>query len=181
VGVVEFEGVFVSAMKTRLTFPEEGSVVRFAADMDLIAPAEVVAWAYKVIESMPKPPLWVIELATEPFRYFNDLKTWLHDHTAPLEARPQCEIIVALHMLGRGSLQVTLSRLFRVLLLDLTDARSEQRDEALIDALITWDYLNEIPVELEERFATIFESYPIDAAVLDFLRAQFALANPAHA
>lgn len=157
-----------------MTFTEEATIVCFAVETKLVTPSEAIEWAYRVVEAMPKPPVWIIDLATEAFQYENDLTARLRENTASPGRRLQLQIIMAGQAVGRIALNEALSKLFRILVLDQDSASAEPEHNRLINALMNWDQLCAIEAasdDSEEEVRRIFREYLQDAdELMGFLR-----------
>ena len=77
-----------------MTLPEQTAVILYAGRKGFIQPPDARRWALSVIETMHEPPNWLIELATTPFRFMDDVFAMLQSHASKLGQREKLQIII---------------------------------------------------------------------------------------
>jgi hypothetical protein len=151
-----------------MTLQEETAIVAFAAESGFLPAGEIRDWAFGIIEKSPKPPLWVVELATLQSQKVEDLLAMFPPERKP-SAQVRLQIIISGYFAGRLSLLDTLAKTFCAAILD--EDAIKRGNEPLVDALIWWDQqdnLDEIGTALAARFHEIFQAYSQEAS--DVLR-----------
>ncbi len=142
----------------------EAAIVLFAARNSVMKPDAIREWALYVVEREPSPPIWLIELSTSPMRLADDTFAVLDAHAAKLSLRNKLQTIMHARVKNMLTLNQALATLFRVAVTD--ELAIGHEDEALVEALIDWDLLEDvdaIPQELSERLRDIFKQYLKDA------------------
>ncbi len=150
-----------------MTLPEQTAIMLQAGQWGFIQPPDVQQWAYSVIEATtPHPPLWIIELATTPIRFMDDIFATLKAHACPLSLRRRLQIVILRHTTDSRPLRDALPVLFRVAFLEEDDS-DQSGDGPILDALAEWDCQDDIavvPTQLASKFQSIFDEYLTDAS-----------------
>jgi hypothetical protein len=150
-----------------MTLPEQSAILLEAIKDELLQPEDVVRWADAVIVATEKPPQWVIELSTLHSPHLADFVSRLRQQaSAALTVHRQLQLIVLAYDAGLFSLPTTLSKLFRVAILDREEPALDALGQRLVDTLIEWDCQEDLDVieqPLQAKFTALFREYLTDA------------------
>lgn len=149
-----------------MTLPEQTALILYAGRKGFIQPPDARRWALSVIETMHEPPNWLIELATTPFRFMDDVFATLQSQAAKLGQRQKLQIIIIAFESGALSFAESLRQLFQAAFLDHDESSLPLEEDDLIAALADWNFLddlNAIPPALESRFRSVFARYLAEA------------------
>jgi hypothetical protein len=150
-----------------MTISQQAAVTLEAVEHELLRVDGIVRWADSVIGAEEKPDFWLIELSTLNPLHITDFVSLLRAHAAetlPLHWRVQ--IIVLAYKAGLLSVQSSLPKLFQVLIFETKGATKDPLDEQLRDALVDWDFQEDLDViepSLRARFEALFREYLADA------------------
>ena len=162
------------SVRPLMTLSEQVAILLETAELELLQPEDIVRWADKVIVAMDKPPVWVVDLSMLRSPHLIDFIGLLRLHAdVPVTLRRRFQIVVLAHITGVLPLADTLPKLFRVAIVEHQGARRDALDARLADALVDWDFQEELSViepSLRARFDALFREYLTDvqdvAAVL---------------
>jgi hypothetical protein len=152
---------------TETALAGQAAIILLAAHSGTLPLAGIREWACSMIDLLPRPPLWLLQLATTPPEGMNGAIMTLQQQATPLNLRMRLQAIIACHASGQPLLPDTLRELFFATILDRQGQPLLPEDEPLVDALVAWDGqddLDSIPSELEARFLDLFRDYLADAA-----------------
>ena len=146
-----------------MTLSEQSAILVEAIEDELLQPEDLVRWSDRIIESMDKPPTWLIELSTTVSPYLVDFASRLREHASPtLSLHCQIQIVILAHEAGWLSLPASLQKLFRVTICERGGRQLDALDERLADTLVEWrcqDDLDVIEPPLLAKFGALFREY----------------------
>jgi hypothetical protein len=150
-----------------MTLSEQSAVLVEAVEQELLRQVDIVRWADGVIVAMDTPPGWVIDLSVLSSPHLVDFVSVLREHaSAAMSLHRRIQIVLLAYSSGALSFADTLPKLFRVVILDRHGASRDTLDERLADALVDWDFQEDLSViepPLRARFEALFREYLADA------------------
>jgi hypothetical protein len=149
-----------------MTLPEQAAVLVEAVEQELLQQEDIVRWADETIVTLNKPPAWVIDLSVLTSPHLVDSVAILREQAArPLSLHRRVQVVVLAYLAGELSLDVTLSKLFRVVIFQRQGMERDPLDERLTDTLVEWDFQDDLSViepPLREKFEALFREYMTD-------------------
>ena len=150
-----------------MTLPEQSAVLVEAVEHGLLRQEDIVRWADGFIVAMDTPPGWVIDLSVLSSPHLVDFVGVLREHAAaPMSLHRRIQIVLLAYSSGAFSFADTLPKLFRIVILEQHGMRRDTLEERLADALVDWDFQEDLSViepPLRARFEALFQEYLADA------------------
>jgi len=168
-----------------MTLAEQTAIILYAGRCGFIQPPEAQQWVYLLIESMAQPPFWIIDIATTPFKFMDDIFVTLEAHAGTLSLRAKLQVSILRQRIQGFPLIDVLPWLFQAVFLEEQESRVVPQDEQLTDALVKWNLQDDrdvIPPELASQFYSTFDDYLANASEVASLlqRINYRRPNSSH-